>query len=286
MNNKENNPLNTIMIRKLIKSLNQKFNSVTKKKNSKEKNKTGSDKSNIKWTDKGMFWVNIVLTLGTFLLFREATHQSGISQQAANASTIAARESINAFNLAKIAADSTDSFNVRNFKLQSKSINAQIQSLKEAKIELNKENRPLAQITDLIISDTIKVGNPIKLSYRITDFGRFPAKILTIKGYAWTDTIDNINLVKTVKKKLPLKIMNHYIYNQAYIPGNLSGIGTFTKSEYDEFVSGERSIYFFGEMAYSGLLIMMFLLISLLSKLGFIIIILMYLLKKIAIALL
>lgn len=47
-----------------------------------KKDKSLSRKSDIKWTDIGMFWATAVLTIGTLLLFWEATHQTKQAKEA------------------------------------------------------------------------------------------------------------------------------------------------------------------------------------------------------------
>ncbi len=94
-----------------------------------------------KWIDPVVI-VTIVLAVATFMLYREATRQSRISKQAADAATVAASQSIKAYDLAKIASDSSNSMNTRNYELQRKSVNAQIQSFVNARNEVNLENRP------------------------------------------------------------------------------------------------------------------------------------------------
>jgi hypothetical protein len=255
MNNKRNNTSNSnLLIRKFIKSINNQLNSISKTNNNQEENETRRDKPNIKWTDKGMFWITVILTIATFLLFREATNQSGISQQAANASTIAANESINAFNLAKIAADSTDSFNVRNFKLQNKSINAQIQSLNDAKAELDKENRPFAQLADMRFADSVAPGNNIKLAYNVIDLGKFPAKILSIRASTATSQTDDNSLMIKLINSYPERVINHFAFNQFFIPETVTSISEYGPSECIEIKSGTRFIYFFGQIRYCGIL--------------------------------
>jgi len=65
-----------LAVRKAIKSLNKELDAYSKKKASDQKDKTRQSKADIKWTDKGMLWVNVILMFGTFLLYKEATIQS------------------------------------------------------------------------------------------------------------------------------------------------------------------------------------------------------------------
>jgi hypothetical protein len=191
-----NNHLNTIMIRKLIKSINDQLNSITKAKNNREENEPKRDKPNIKWTDKGMFWITVVLTVGTLLLYREATNQSA--------------QSIKAYGLAKAVSDSTDSSSARNFRLQSKSIDAQIQSLKETQREFEAINQPFLQIGKI----SYLLATPeaaMTMIYRINNVTNIPVKIIDFRS-AFQMAGNSNPPVKEMREKLSKNVYKLNLY--------------------------------------------------------------------------
>ncbi len=64
------------------------------------------------------------------------------------------------------------------FKLQKRSLNAQIQSLQETQKEFDIENRPLLQVLNIQF-DTLTVGKKLYLKYLYVNSGKQPIKLLT-----------------------------------------------------------------------------------------------------------
>ncbi len=202
-----------------------------------------------KWIDPVVI-VTIVLAVATFMLYREATRQSRISKQAADAATVAADQSIKAYDLAKIESDSSNSMNARNYELQRKSVNTQIQSIISARNEVNIENRPYVQLENMQLDSSGKIEKKIHFTANITDLGKFPAKIISFKTVVGTQSGDSIKSFTILLDRQTAVIQNHTVFNNTVLPINMYSKGGIAASEVTELSLGKRFFYVLGEIKY------------------------------------
>lgn len=141
-----------LISRRFLKALNQKPDPDFKKQDGSQEDESKSGKSDIKWTDIGMFWTTIALTIGTLLLFWDATHQTEASKTAAEAATRAETLTERAFerdSIKNIQTSYTDSVKFqKQFDLAAKSSQEQITAITETQKQFELENKPYIQIME------------------------------------------------------------------------------------------------------------------------------------------
>ena len=99
--------------------------------------------------------------------------------ESANAAKRSADASLVADSISKIALDSNNSYNKRNFQIQQRALQIQYDNIAEAQKQFSLSNRPFIQITGMKV-DSVEIGQLPQISYFIMNSGKFPATILSI----------------------------------------------------------------------------------------------------------
>ncbi len=166
--------------------------------------------------------INLILAVGTFLLYNEATKQSRISQQSADAAAEAARQaqqsntlSTNNYNLAKEVFERSEKSSKETFKLSQRSVRAQIQSINESQLQFNIANEPVLTVTN-ISPQPLEIGKSPVIKYDITNLKEVPVKIISeqsISSITFNPT--RLEYIKTIlakrEKENGLHSINSYV---------------------------------------------------------------------------
>lgn len=137
----------------------------------------------------GMLVVTSLLFYFTWKLYDktvEATTISNKSAEAAIASVetakIANEISKNSLNNEIVSGVFKDSLALESQKLTYKSVESQIQSLNQERIQFEAEHSPFIQIYDVVINKP-QIGQPVVVSYNLYNLTNIPVKITSIKKY-------------------------------------------------------------------------------------------------------
>jgi hypothetical protein len=249
MNNKRASRSQNISLSKSIrKALNQQSNTSTSQEDNGQENKGERGKSDIKWTDKGMFWATIVLTVGTLLIFWDATHQTEQTKKAVEAAIKADSISEKNYALANQSFESSNEESKQKSKRDSTGLNLQISALEEKE----RENTSYLQASDFQIT-VFEIGKQMVLTYNITNVGQQPAKMIEGEAHSVFARRKTINF-NNVPAYTPLKdVYNMYVIKEA--PTNLYfQVDTTLDARWKYGIeSGIISIYLMGKIRYINL---------------------------------
>lgn len=241
-------------------------NRMNRLRNQTDSNKTSNDDREIskpepktKWTDIVGIAINFILAVATFMLYKEATRQSGISEQAAIAAKKSADAATAAVNLQRQSLISTEKANKDAYELNKstfdasneankKALQQQIQSLKETQKNFKIENRPFIQVAQFSI-DTTFANETIKVAFKYVNVGKFPAKIYFSKARVaiGTDTsrldfkgdfnTENINdfLASNIVEEMTETLRGIPVFWQNQIKLGLTNIYVFIETSYGTF---------------------------------------------------
>lgn len=152
-----------------------------------------SERSNsVKWTDVAMVIISGFLAYFTFQLFNTASEQSKSAQQAANAAIRAIKQdSANVAynnNIARVNDILSRKKDSLTINLANRSLQAQINSLKQAQKNFEIQNMPFLEISQVQIN-AFEIGKQINLIIHIKNLGNYPAKLK--RAVVWTATKAN-----------------------------------------------------------------------------------------------
>ena len=211
----------------------------------------------------------VVLAYYTFQLFKETQNaridnkdaitaaknssnaaQNTVAEQRFNDSIMKRNDSIKFINDTTYANKKffNDSIsNKRNSDISKNTLHAQIKSLAQAQNDFEIENRPFMNFIGITL-DTTYPNNVLKVSYKIFNVGKFPAKIISFKvkvGYG----IDTSNTL-TKEQKWYKSNDNEYLPNAGNYDGTVS-ITALNNSYITEIKKNNIHVYFFCDMYYS-----------------------------------
>jgi hypothetical protein len=198
--------------------------------------------------------ISAILFVITLLTFRQTKRSVDIAAQAMkeaiiNDSAMRARDSIKfssdtAFAIKKFIQD-TISAN-ESFSLSSNILQTQINALKETQKEFELENRPFVQVSEIKIDTS---GYKALLSFKIRNYGKFPADVLYVKyriGAAVSRDENKIVYLKT-------QTSEHNIYIASgvnYLP-EFGAMTSSSKHPLSAMKDGEIVMYLYVEIKYT-----------------------------------
>jgi hypothetical protein len=201
--------------------------------------------------------INLALAGLTYMLFQKTIEANKTSQsslleaqkavdQAKRANDIAEAN----FKLAQISSASSDSINNANLELSKKSVEAQINSIKESQNRFEIENAPFLQIMYPKIIP--KLNEQFSIAYHIINISGNPAKITDMATfYSLTDSLPPAIPNKIPKDKF--KAVNGYVIKETPIEDKFTFPGILRKREYDMIVDRKAVVYFYPTFNYINL---------------------------------
>lgn len=138
------------------------------------------------------FIINIILAFFTYMLYNKTVEANAMSnkaiEQSLDANTIA-REANNESKRANRINDtllkftresniSSDSLNRESMNLSKQSVNAQLKAMSQDKEQFLTLNRAFLSIDQVRVTDSLKIGKNIQISYRITNPGTYTAELI------------------------------------------------------------------------------------------------------------
>jgi len=210
--------------------------------------------------------VSIFLAIFTYSLFKQTSTQTKAANKAAAASVTADSIANNNYNLSDSIYKVTDTANKRTLSetkryddnflaAQEKAFNenkkdADVRELRdkksfeESKKQFEIENRPFLQLVNIRV-DTITHGKPITITYYFYNYGRFPAKVISVNTQVEYGITNDYPASKEVESPYNTKT-NFYIANG--ISQQLSCVGrdTLPKNFVDSYNSGKISLFMYG----------------------------------------
>ncbi|HTI09751.1 MAG TPA: hypothetical protein VL832_14380 [Puia sp.] len=146
-----------------------------------------------------------LLTLGTFLLYIEATHQSKTAQKSADAAVAAENEtqrsnniSARNYELAEKEFASSEKSSSANFKLSEQSLSSQIKAFKESQHQFTVSSESVLGISDIKV-DSSNGGAHLRFLFDISNFKDVPVEILHEQSYStFSETPPTVKEIKAV----------------------------------------------------------------------------------------
>ncbi len=197
--------------------------------------------------------VNVIIAIAAFYALDQTRQSTSAAIRSANAadSTVAQQRRNDRILREESAISSfRDSINTeKRFRLdsisrgiQNKSVEAQIQTLKETQKQFEVFNEPFLQIIEPVL--TVPEGaNSGKLFYTIANVGKYPALLTSYKIYVVVDTMPN-NFNDVYNYKEPDSVLAAYLSDKSAIKFmndvelNKSSINFLKKDEYFAYISG------------------------------------------------
>jgi hypothetical protein len=278
--NKKNNPnYNFYKLNKYIK-LNRLKRTFRKSKeavanNNNSKSEQCNSKPNVfekygTWTDRiGTLAAIIAIGFTVALFYQTKTATKAATDSAAEAKRAndQTRENDRLNRISELRKDSEDSID-RNITLASikssdsiskATLQQQINSFNQTKLDFEIENRPFTAIGDFTppIFDSIAPNNfSIFINFRIVNFGKLPAKLTKIvfnnrimpKGLTKQQVIDSVNSFTIFNRMEPNVTIGNVIAGGYPITGIVSGLW---KNTIDRLKTGEDLYYIYGTTYYS-----------------------------------
>lgn len=199
-------------------------------------------------------FINLALAGMTYLLFQKTIEANKTSQSALTEAQNAVQESRRAndiaeanFKLAQNSSAYSDSINNINLELSKKSVVTQINSVTESQRQFEKLNMPYLQCDEFSFINMEQDVQP-KLSYKTTNLGNYPAKILDRKlGYFFAQ-----NVPENPNKKIDFSKNSFDVYiNKENPKTEIFTAGTLLpKDYYEAFKDSKIYFFFFGDITY------------------------------------
>lgn len=132
----------------------------------------------------------------------------------------------------------------KRFRIDSASLQGQINTLEEAKRSFELENRPFITMDDIRLDTSFPNGS-LEFFVAVRNVGKFPAKVLLMRGRVGIGA-DTTHLLRNIP--LPTTHTNQYLGNNAIIPliGGISNVGDLKS----QFLTGQLSFFLFGTVEY------------------------------------
>lgn len=189
--------------------------------------------------------VNIVLAVFTYLLFKEATSSTKIATDAVQEARRSNSISEKNYQLAKDAFEESKKSGQEASRIADKSLNTQINSLKENQQQFKIGNEPYLNIASSSI-EVFENGKPLLTKIKVENLGKYPCKVIDCK------TIITIRITAPPFNELNniahdySDILNKYILNDNPVPSpfgttvpiNENQINAVSKSNYFIFLTG------------------------------------------------
>lgn len=199
-------------------------------------------------------FINLALAGMTYLLFQKTIEANNTSQSALTEAQKAVQESKRAndiaeanFKLAQSSSAYSDSINNINLELSKKSVGTQINSVTESQRQFEKLNMPYLQCDEFSFINMEQDVQP-KLSYKTTNLGNYPAKILDRKlGYFFAQ-----NIPVNPNKKIDFYNNSFDVYINKENPKTeiFTATTTLSKDNYEAFKDSKIYFCFFGDITY------------------------------------
>lgn len=205
-------------------------------------------KTKIATADKIAFWglfINVVLAIFTYLLFKEATSSTKIANDAVKEARRSNSISENNYKLAKQAFDESKKSGEEAAKIANKSIETQVNSIKENQKQFQIGNEPYLNIASSNI-EVFELGKPALIKIKVENLGKYPCKVIDCKTII-AIRISNppLNELNNIAHHYS-DILNKYILNDNPVPSpfgttvplNENQINAVIKSNYFIFLTG------------------------------------------------
>jgi hypothetical protein len=221
------------------------------------------------WTDKGSFWINVVLAIGTWAVFWLALRQTNVAESA-----IARADSANAISKASLEyarwKDSTDrveskisdslndarldsslGIGQKNADAATKSANALKLSIDESKRQFSIINSPYLQFSGMNF-ENYGTKKPIHLSVEIANIGKYPARVIGGKWVAST-RVTPPDFKSVYKTGEPIKAINYYATASSPIKLSMYMEKALSINQFEKLEAKEFFFYFWGYIEYINL---------------------------------
>jgi hypothetical protein len=278
---------NSFAIKKLVQAL-TKQKDTSRKENQTTEIRNGDWWKDAKITDWGMLLATIALTFGTFMLYQEATNQSGQAMRAVREATRAndlteqnikssdstsrefLKKATQSADAAKKSADASllaDSISAKNYKLtrtayednkadsrkrfqhDSASLQAQIASLDTVQKQFEISNEPYMQIFFPKITQ-LKLNEFVGIYYMIANLREIPIQVISQKeAISIRVTPNDFNHIRS--GNVPGNI-NKYVIKESGIADTYY-FPRIDSGAFDKVKKGVWSIYYLGEIKYRNL---------------------------------
>jgi hypothetical protein len=138
--------------------------------------------------------------------------------------------------------------------LSNKSLESQINSIKETQQIFEKTNQPFLEMIDPEIT-TFKINNSIRIKCTIENLSNIPLKIIKQKNIlgVGTYTPNIVSKVKAAIDSIPYTPLNFYITKEKAYVSNFGSKIILTKWDYDHITNGNYFIFTFREITYENL---------------------------------
>jgi len=161
--------------------------------------------------------VNIVLAVFTYLLFKEATSSTKIATDAVQEAKRSNSISEKNYQLAKDAFEESKKLGQEASRIADKSLNIQINTLKENQQQFKIGNEPFLNIASSNI-EVFEVNKPLLSKMKVENLGKYPCKVIECKTVsAIRITPPSFNDVFTIAPNYS-DILNKYILNDNAVP--------------------------------------------------------------------
>ncbi|OQB62264.1 MAG: hypothetical protein BWX95_01526 [Bacteroidetes bacterium ADurb.Bin141] len=128
----------------------------------------------------GGLFVNILLAIFTYLLFKEATSSTKIATDAVEEARRSNSISEKNYQLAKVAFEESKKSGQEATQLANKTLETQIGTLKENQKQFNISNEPLLSIVNSNI-ELLEAGKPLLSKVQVINLGNYPCKVIECK---------------------------------------------------------------------------------------------------------
>lgn len=248
--------LKSIRINKIMNSLSKQNKSQIEEN---ESPKIAKGKYITKWADP-LVIVTVVLAFATYMLYREATNQSGISKQAAEAATKAANQAVASnktaednYKLAKQTSEKNESATKKTIDLQKESFQAQINSLKNEQKKFELINNAYLQIPEANIG-IFEAGKQLIIKFKISNLGNYPAKIIDFKSIVNTKIVPPPFKDVLKEGKSPLNVINKYVIKGTDISAAIYTETTMSENQIIAVKTLNYEIYFTGFIRFKNMI--------------------------------
>lgn len=205
---------------------------------------------------------SVIISLSLFFMTLQTFKKTSRAVEISDSTFIANREKDSALNIKSIIRDSLDSIkrerdyirDSTNKKIAQKSLDAQINSIRQSQEDFELESRPLLQISHITV-DSVDLKNsqpPFTLSYIIVNFGKFPAKVISHKvgtGWGYAPTLEQELTIQTIMSYQKLETYYASAYGASSIPYTTS-TNYIPIGQYKRFLNGTMFLYLVGEITY------------------------------------
>lgn len=133
-----------------------------------------------------------------------------------------------------------------------RSVNTAENTLIETKDQFKKINRPFIGITQLEV-DSIKAGNPFKMTYVLSNIGNYPVKLLGSKRQLWSDY--KVPKWESIKAdSIVIDTLGAFVSKDKPVQMDYISTRILSQNEIDLFEKYGHTLYFYGYFDYENLI--------------------------------